>query len=277
MRLLVCGGASIVGARLCERLLEGGHEVLAADDLSSGTYGNVAHLARMERFAFVEHDVATPFRADVDAVFDLAFPATHELDVARAAVTCVAGTKNALDASVRVVMATPLGRFADATSLALACAEALGISRGARVVRVPLLLGPGLPPDGQDVLVRTCLAWLHGGSASIGSDMAEPVRAAWIDDVVRVLLDALHDAQEGGGSPVRVPPYFEVTSSEIVAALRGETVEGRPPDSREAPSVSFVEAMGETLASFAARMGLRPVRRGSGVFRRRTRRTVSVA
>lgn len=47
MRVLVTGGASVVGSHLCERLLAGGHEVLAVDDLSTGSLANVAHLSNL--------------------------------------------------------------------------------------------------------------------------------------------------------------------------------------------------------------------------------------
>src|SRR5687767_5421677 len=78
-RVLVIGGASLVGSHLCDRLLADGAEVVAIDDLSRGTWANIAHLKREPRFAFVEHDVALPFDAKrVDDVFHLALPSTRE-------------------------------------------------------------------------------------------------------------------------------------------------------------------------------------------------------
>ena len=65
-RALVVGGAALVGSHLVDRLLADGHEVIAIDDLSRGSFANIAHLKHEKRFAFIEHDVTLPFRAEVD-------------------------------------------------------------------------------------------------------------------------------------------------------------------------------------------------------------------
>ncbi len=52
MRCLVTGGAGFIGSHLVRRLVHDGHEVLAADDLSSGHRRNVdgtgAELAQVD-------------------------------------------------------------------------------------------------------------------------------------------------------------------------------------------------------------------------------------
>ena len=52
MRVLLTGGAGFIGPHVADRLLERGHEVAVADDLSSGKRGNVPEGAR-----FYEADV----------------------------------------------------------------------------------------------------------------------------------------------------------------------------------------------------------------------------
>src|SRR2546423_62018 len=42
MRALVTGGAGFIGSHLCRRLVAGGHDVVALDDLSGGRLGNLA-------------------------------------------------------------------------------------------------------------------------------------------------------------------------------------------------------------------------------------------
>jgi len=74
MRILITGGAGFIGSHLCDRLLADGHEVIAMDNLSTGSVDNVAHLAGNERFCFVKHDVTNYIfvEGEIDAVFHLA-------------------------------------------------------------------------------------------------------------------------------------------------------------------------------------------------------------
>ncbi|MGC9399703.1 MAG: UDP-glucuronic acid decarboxylase family protein [Anaerolineae bacterium] len=57
MRILITGGAGFIGSHLCDRYLGEGHEVIAMDNLSTGSVRNIAHLAGQERFHFIRHDV----------------------------------------------------------------------------------------------------------------------------------------------------------------------------------------------------------------------------
>lgn len=78
MRILVTGGAGFIGSHLCERLLTDGHEVLAMDNLLTGTTDNIAHLAGREDFSFIHHDVTNYIflHGRLDFIFHLASPAS---------------------------------------------------------------------------------------------------------------------------------------------------------------------------------------------------------
>jgi dTDP-glucose 4,6-dehydratase len=74
MRILITGGAGFIGSHLCDRLLADGHEVIAMDNLRTGSMENIAHLAGHAQFLFIKHDVTdyiyVPGR--LDAVLHLA-------------------------------------------------------------------------------------------------------------------------------------------------------------------------------------------------------------
>jgi UDP-glucuronate decarboxylase len=76
MRILVTGGAGFLGSHLCDRLLADGHEVLAVDNLYTGAKVNIAHNLQNPNFEFMRHDVTFPLFVEVDAIYNLACPAS---------------------------------------------------------------------------------------------------------------------------------------------------------------------------------------------------------
>jgi dTDP-glucose 4,6-dehydratase len=74
MRILITGGAGFIGSHLCDYLLERGHEVIAMDNLSTGSTDNIAHLAGHERFQFIKHNVTDYIYVEgpLDSVLHLA-------------------------------------------------------------------------------------------------------------------------------------------------------------------------------------------------------------
>jgi UDP-glucuronate decarboxylase len=76
MRILVTGGAGFLGSHLCDRLLSDGHEVLAVDNLYTGSKVNIAHNLQNPNFEFMRHDVTFPLFVEVDAIYNLACPAS---------------------------------------------------------------------------------------------------------------------------------------------------------------------------------------------------------
>ena len=101
MKVLVTGGAGFIGSHLCDRLLADGHEVIAMDNLVTGSADNIAHLAGERRFKFIHHDVTDYIyvAGQLDAVMHLASPASP-VDFARIPIQILKvgslGTHNAL-------------------------------------------------------------------------------------------------------------------------------------------------------------------------------------
>jgi dTDP-glucose 4,6-dehydratase len=78
MRILITGGAGFLGSHLCDRFLADGHEVIAVDNLITGSMDNLAHLTGHERFTFVKHNVINYIyvREELDAILHFASPAS---------------------------------------------------------------------------------------------------------------------------------------------------------------------------------------------------------
>ena len=75
-RILVTGGSGFLGASLCERLVQAGHEVICLDNLLTSSIDNIEHLLGSGNFKFIEHDVTEPIRLEADEIYNLACPAS---------------------------------------------------------------------------------------------------------------------------------------------------------------------------------------------------------
>ncbi|WPL19435.1 UDP-glucose 4-epimerase [Thiorhodovibrio winogradskyi] len=74
--ILVTGGAGFLGSHLCEPLLADGHDVLCLGNFFTGTKDNIAHLLDNPYFELMRHDVTFPLYVEVDAIYNLACPAS---------------------------------------------------------------------------------------------------------------------------------------------------------------------------------------------------------
>ncbi len=78
MRVLITGGAGFLGSHLCDRFLSEGHEVIAIDNLITGSMDNIAHLIGDKHFTFIRHNVTNFLyvKDSLDAVLHFASPAS---------------------------------------------------------------------------------------------------------------------------------------------------------------------------------------------------------
>src|SRR3990172_12778744 len=108
-RVLVTGGAGLIGSHLVEALLADGEQVTAIDNLSTGSISNIAHLEDERRFDFLVGDITdrglvNRLVADCDIVFHLAAAVgvdlilSHPIQSFR---TNVIGTETILDAAAK--------------------------------------------------------------------------------------------------------------------------------------------------------------------------------
>ena len=78
MRVLVTGGAGFLGSHLCESLLARGEEVIAMDNLLTGSERNLEGFRANPRFSFILHDVTRhiDLAGPIDAILHFASPAS---------------------------------------------------------------------------------------------------------------------------------------------------------------------------------------------------------
>jgi dTDP-glucose 4,6-dehydratase len=78
VRICVTGGAGFIASHLCDRLLELGHDVVAVDNLVTGSMRNIESALRNGRFTFVRADVIDGIPADgsFERVYHMASPAS---------------------------------------------------------------------------------------------------------------------------------------------------------------------------------------------------------
>ena len=56
-KILITGGAGFLGSHLCDRFIKENYQVIAMDNLSTGSIENIEHVFKKSNFEFHEHDV----------------------------------------------------------------------------------------------------------------------------------------------------------------------------------------------------------------------------
>ncbi|MDD3953662.1 MAG: GDP-mannose 4,6-dehydratase [Lentisphaeria bacterium] len=109
MSILVTGGAGFIGSHLCRALLAQGEDVIVIDDLSTGTYDNLAELEDSKRLRLIVDNVNNAALVDecvreASAVYHLASAVGVRLIIdqpVRTIESIVGGTESVLKACAR--------------------------------------------------------------------------------------------------------------------------------------------------------------------------------
>ncbi len=94
-----------MGSHLSDRLIADGHEVVCVDNFFTGSKKNVQHLRENPNFELIRHDVTFPLYVEVDAIYNLASPASpihYQRDPVQTTKTNVLGSINMLGLAKRL-------------------------------------------------------------------------------------------------------------------------------------------------------------------------------
>ena len=105
MRILVTGGAGFLGSHLTDKLIEKGHEVIVLDNFYTGSRKNLDHLENSRQLEIIRGDVTQPLNFEVDAIMNLACPASpvhYQKFPVQTTRTSVLGAINVLDLATKL-------------------------------------------------------------------------------------------------------------------------------------------------------------------------------
>ncbi|MBC8343399.1 MAG: SDR family oxidoreductase [Bacteroidetes bacterium] len=77
-RVLIAGAAGFIGSHLCDRFIKEDYEVIAMDNLLTGSLSNIQHLFKLKEISFHHHDVSkfVHVPGDLDYILHFASPAS---------------------------------------------------------------------------------------------------------------------------------------------------------------------------------------------------------
>jgi nucleoside-diphosphate-sugar epimerase len=255
VKIVVAGGAGMIGSRLCETLLEAGHRVVCLDNLSTGRIENLGPIIGHDQFQFMRQDVTRelPDLGPVDRVYHLASPASPVGYSKFPIETMLAnseGTRRLLDYSLahgarflftstseiygdpllhpqredyrgNVSSIGPRAMYDESKRYGEAMTMAYVRSFGAdgRIVRIFNTYGPRADLKDGRVIVNFITQALRGQSMTIYGDGQQTRSMCFVDDLVDGLVRAM-DTPHTRGEVLNLGNPEEHTVMEIAELVR---------------------------------------------------------
>jgi UDP-glucuronate decarboxylase len=247
-RILVTGGAGFIGSHLSERLLAAGAEVVCADNYFTGSRKNIAHLLSNPMFEAIRHDVTFPLYIEVDAIFNLACPASpihYQRDPVQTTKTSVHGAINMLglakrlrapifQASTSEVYGDPLihpqteDYWGNVNPIGIRscydegkrCAETLFFdywrqhALPIKVARIFNTYGPRMQPNDGRVVSSFIVQALNGDPITVFGDGGQSRSFCYVDDLVEAITRLMLTGEDCTG-PINLGNNSEFTILEL--------------------------------------------------------------
>jgi UDP-glucuronate decarboxylase len=268
-RILVTGGAGFIGSHLCERLIASGQEVLCVDNFFTGRRRNVAGLLQHPGFEVLRHDITFPLYVEVDAIFNLASPASpihYQRDPVQTTKTNVMGAINMLGLARRlhapVLQASTSEVYGDPDvhpqtedywgnvnpigprscyDEGKRCAETLFFDynrqhgMAIKVARIFNTFGPRMDPQDGRVVSNFIVQSLRNKPITVYGDGSQTRSFCYVDDLVEGLLRLMASDPEVTG-PVNLGNTREMTVGTLAEMIRDLTGSSAPVEYHPIPN-----------------------------------------
>jgi UDP-glucuronate decarboxylase len=246
--ILVTGGGGFIGSHLCELLLSRGSDVICLDNFFTGSKNNIRHLLSNPSFELIRHDVTIPIELEVDAIYNLACPASpihYQHDPVQTIRTNVLGAMNMLELARRLRIpilqsstsevygdpkehpqretywgnVNPIG-VRSCYDEGKRCAETLFFDYHRqyglpiKVVRIFNTYGPNMRGDDGRVVSNFIVQALKGEDITIYGDGSQTRSFCYVDDLVEALIRMMN-SRDGFTGPVNLGNPGEFTMLEL--------------------------------------------------------------
>ena len=243
-RILVTGGAGFLGAHLCRRLVDEGHEVICLDNFFTSSRHNIADLLSRPNFELVRHDVTEPIICEVDQIYNLACPASpvhYQYNPVKTLKTSVLGAHNLLGLAkrtgARILQASTSEVYGDPDRSPQSesywgnvnpigvrscydegkrCAETLffdyhrqnGVD--IRVVRIFNTYGPGMHPYDGRVVSNFIMQALNNEDITVYGEGQQTRSFCFVDDLVNAMILMMNQEKDVGPINTGNPNEFTI-------------------------------------------------------------------
>ena len=258
-----------MGSHLSERLLGQGHDVIAVDNYFTGSKRNIEDLLANPRFELMRHDVTFPLYVEVDAIYNLASPASpvhYQHDPVQTTKTNVMGAINMLGLAKRLRVpilqastsevygdpevhpqpeeywgkVNPIGpracydeakRVAETLFFDYHRQHGLDI----RVARIFNTYGPRMAADDGRVVSNFIVQALRGEPLTIYGDGSQTRSFCYVDDLVSGVIALMENASNDPG-PINLGNPGEFSMVELASLVLEMTGSSSPIEHRDLPA-----------------------------------------
>ncbi len=251
-RVLITGGAGFLGSHLCDWFIQNDYDVIAMDNLLTGSLSNIEHLFPNERFHFYNHDV-TKFvhvPGTLDYILHFASPASP-IDYLKMPIQTLKvgslGTHNLLglarEKSARILIAStsevygdplehpqresywgnvnPIGprgvydeakRFQEAITMAYHRYHQVET----RIVRIFNTYGPRMRKEDGRALPAFFTQALQGKELTVFGDGSQTRSFCYVDDMIRGIISLL---MSNYSDPVNIGNPEEISIKQVAEEI----------------------------------------------------------